>query len=337
MTARWTVVRAAAGCGKTTDLALRWLEQLSAGVRPEQLVTITFTRRAAAELGSRVALALRACIDDEGGEAARRALGPVAPRYAVVAPQDPAVARDALERLPDAPIGTTDAFVQRLLTEFALDAALRLPDGTRVSLDLPIAPGAGVGTALQRAARRVLDPPDGSVDPDVALLATAWSFDELVDAVSQPGRWSDLRMASTRDVLSLWSGDLARAVLKHDLAGLAGLDPSLTRDVDAWTAALAPATNESGQWAVGPVVDWLASGADPDGAPWTLFGWLVSLNLRLRLGRTLKSALSGEIRNAGPGVLDLWQIVSALRYPYDEPTMVDRADALRRARDRVRR
>src|SRR5688572_30393658 len=126
------VVRAAAGCGKTTDLARRYLAFLADGVPAEQAIAITFTRKAAAELAERVSLALRACLGGPAADEARSRLGSAWEHYREAAPKDPAQVRAALAALPEAPIGTTDAFVQQLLTEFALDAALPLPDGRKV-------------------------------------------------------------------------------------------------------------------------------------------------------------------------------------------------------------
>ena len=63
------VITAAAGCGKTTELARRYLGFLAAGVPVQGAVAITFTRRAAAELRERVTLALRACLLDDRGQA----------------------------------------------------------------------------------------------------------------------------------------------------------------------------------------------------------------------------------------------------------------------------
>jgi ATP-dependent exoDNAse (exonuclease V) beta subunit len=64
------LVRASAGSGKTHRLALRFLELLFAGGRPDTIVAATFTREAAGEILARVLVRLAQAVDDRG--AARR-------------------------------------------------------------------------------------------------------------------------------------------------------------------------------------------------------------------------------------------------------------------------
>ncbi|MEQ1569070.1 MAG: UvrD-helicase domain-containing protein [Myxococcota bacterium] len=318
------------------DSVRAYLSFLAEGVGPEQAIAITFTRKAAAELKDRVSLALRACLGGPAGEQARRRLGSAWPAYREVAPTDPAAVRDALARLPEAPIGTTDAFVQQLLTEFALDAALPLPDGRAVPLDLPITPGAGVQRALVRAARRVLDPPDrGAPDPDVALLVRYFPFDRLLEEIARRNDLDHLPIATSREVLGATAVWLAEVLLRHDLA--AAYEVTAGADAAGWAAALEARTNRSGKWAVPAVADWLSAGADPSRAPFALCGWLQGLDQRSRPRKLLREALESEIRSFGPAELSLWQVVEALKVPYDDPAQVDLADQLRAARWRLRR
>ncbi|MCA9752664.1 MAG: UvrD-helicase domain-containing protein, partial [Gemmatimonadetes bacterium] len=93
------VVEAGAGTGKTTLLVDRVTELLARGVPVTRLAVITFTRKAAAELVSRLGERLAVRRDD--GEA---------------------WADRALADLDLADIGTTDAFCQRILAAFPLPA-----------------------------------------------------------------------------------------------------------------------------------------------------------------------------------------------------------------------
>jgi superfamily I DNA/RNA helicase len=331
-----TVVRAAAGCGKTTELAARYLGCLARGMAAEQVVAITFTRRAAAELEERVALALRACLPGAAGDAARAALGPVwDSAYRPVCPEDPEVARRALVALPEAPIGTTDTFVVRLLSEFALDAALPLPDGTAVPLDVPIGTaGAGAHHALVRAARRVLDPPGAAeVRPEVQALTAHFTLDELVPQLARRTRWDHLPLAVTDDVLQPWAERVGELLHLLPLAEVVGpADGTET----GWATALQEFTNLSGTWAVPAVARWAAAGCDPRRSPLELFGWLAGVHLGRKPSKRIREALQATSLPLGPGTLDLWELVHALRYPYDDPAKVQLADGLRRARAGLR-
>jgi ATP-dependent helicase/nuclease subunit A len=99
---RNVVLEASAGTGKTRVLVERYVNLLRAGVDPDHILAITFTRKAAAEMRDRIIDRLR--------EASR------------LSEFDRARWRDLKERLSDISISTIDAFCLSLLREFPLEA-----------------------------------------------------------------------------------------------------------------------------------------------------------------------------------------------------------------------
>ena len=99
---RNVVLEASAGTGKTRVLVERYVNLLRAGVEPDHILAITFTRKAAAEMRERIVDRLR--------EAAR------------LSEFDVARWRELKERLGEIAISTIDAFCLSLLREFPLEA-----------------------------------------------------------------------------------------------------------------------------------------------------------------------------------------------------------------------
>ena len=110
------VLEASAGTGKTRVLVERYVNLLRAGVDPNHILAITFTRKAAAEMRERIVDRLR--------EASRQSSADLA-RW-----------RDLKDRLGDIAISTIDAFCLSLLREFPLegdvDPGFELADATQV-------------------------------------------------------------------------------------------------------------------------------------------------------------------------------------------------------------
>jgi ATP-dependent helicase/nuclease subunit A len=137
---------ASAGTGKTRVLVDRYVGLLEAGVAPRNILAITFTRKAAAEMRQRVMATLRE----------RHRLGAI--------PE--ARWREIRDAFGDIAISTIDAFCLALLHEFPLEAGVdpgfdladetETPRFTEASLDRALRIGRGIS----------LD------DPDVALLFT---------------------------------------------------------------------------------------------------------------------------------------------------------------------
>jgi ATP-dependent helicase/nuclease subunit A len=138
------VLEASAGTGKTRVLVDRYVNLLQAGVDPDNILAMTFTRKAAAEMRQRIVERLR--------DASR------------VTPADRARWLDLRGRLADIAISTIDAFCLSLLREFPLEADVdprfELADDTEVPRLIE--------EALNRALRicRAL----AATDDDVALV-----------------------------------------------------------------------------------------------------------------------------------------------------------------------
>jgi ATP-dependent helicase/nuclease subunit A len=99
---RNVVLEASAGTGKTRVLVERYVNLLRAGVDPDHILAITFTRKAAAEMRERIIARLR-----DGSR---------------LSELDFARWRDLKGRLGDIAISTIDAFCLSLLREFPLEA-----------------------------------------------------------------------------------------------------------------------------------------------------------------------------------------------------------------------
>src|SRR4051812_38041779 len=110
------ILEASAGTGKTRVLVERYVNLLRAGVEPDHILAITFTRKAATEMRQRIVERLK--------EASR------------LSEFDAARWRDLKERLGDIAVSTIDAFCLQLLREFPLEAdvdpGFDLADNTEV-------------------------------------------------------------------------------------------------------------------------------------------------------------------------------------------------------------
>ena len=138
------VLEASAGTGKTRVLVERYVNLLRAGVEPDHILAITFTRKAAAEMRQRIIERLK--------EASR------------LSEFDAARWRDLKERIGDIAVSTIDAFCLSLLREFPLEAdvdpGFDLADATEV----PRLVGESLDQALRICRGLARD------DDDVALV-----------------------------------------------------------------------------------------------------------------------------------------------------------------------
>jgi ATP-dependent exoDNAse (exonuclease V) beta subunit len=104
-------VEAGAGTGKTTALVNRVVSLIARGrVTIRELAAITFTEAAAGELRDRIRYRLE-----------QAAAGVIEP---VLAPEEQARCRAALQDVDDAALSTLHGFAQRILAEHPLEAGL---------------------------------------------------------------------------------------------------------------------------------------------------------------------------------------------------------------------
>ena len=224
---RNVALEASAGTGKTRVLVDRYIGLLIAGVKPRNILAITFTRKAAAEMRQRILQ-----------ELARRHRDQAIP---------PELWREIRESLGEIAISTIDAFCLMLLREFPLEAdvdpGFELADETETprlvdeALDRTLRVGRGLATD----------------EPEMALL-----FAELGEFRLRSGlaRLLDRRLV-TWDALSRF--------LRH--AQHATIDESVSRLIARLRAALSSVTGGAGGFiATGPPhPDFLLTARDLQG------------------------------------------------------------------------
>jgi ATP-dependent helicase/nuclease subunit A len=195
-------VSANAGSGKTHVLALRVIRLLLAGVRPEQILCITFTKAAAANMAKRVfdTLAEWTSLDDAALDQAIRSISSIEPGASLRARARRLFAL-ALETPGGLKVQTIHAFCTRLLHQFPFEANVaarfevldgaaeaKLLDEVRLSVLLEAAaePEGVLGRALWIAISTVAD----RTLKDV--IGEAIRNRELIDAwIAQDGSITD--------------------------------------------------------------------------------------------------------------------------------------------------
>ncbi|MFN9777583.1 MAG: UvrD-helicase domain-containing protein, partial [Candidatus Kapaibacterium sp.] len=105
---RHIVVRAAAGSGKTFVLVERYVRMLSRGVHPRAIVAITFTRKAAAEMLSRI----------------RERIEQLLQSPQLLTPEECSHLQRARKNISSARVSTIHSFCSGILREYAVEAGL---------------------------------------------------------------------------------------------------------------------------------------------------------------------------------------------------------------------
>ena len=154
------VISAGAGTGKTYNLVLRYLTALAQGLSPQQILCITFTRKAAAEMAHRVRHALLGASDEVQRPLVERIKS------------DPARYRQILLTLSAAPISTIDSLALRILREAEAIRAARRGDGEPPLEPSVVAPSEVAGALERHVSDRFLEAVEGG-DPRMARLLEA--------------------------------------------------------------------------------------------------------------------------------------------------------------------
>lgn len=186
------LVQASAGSGKTSALVERYLAEIQSGLRPHQILTITFTRRAAAEMKERIG---------------KRLL-------------EMGLLKEAQEA-ETGPIQTIHSFCDRLLRENALSAGL--DTGFEIGEDIAALQAAATESVLSEADPRdpwlshlmVQDSNNVSNDPFRSIGARVT---ELVDDLRSNGlvfEELEANYASAESTLRFWRESLLEYLLSR--------------------------------------------------------------------------------------------------------------------------
>src|SRR5690606_29489967 len=248
-------LQAPAGSGKTTVLAQRFLAALAAADEPEEVLAITFTRKAAAEMRERVLAALEDRLPGTQSEPAlwrrlRAAVHAQAARHGWVLAELP-------QRLR---IQTIDSLAAELAR--AMPVLGRMQGSLRVIDDA----SALYAEAARRTLREGDADPDFHADVDRLLRRLDNNMDRaerlLAELLPGRNRWLELLMAHPPEALA---GEVADSITRIVTGSLARLHHSLPA---AWLAEAAQVAAEAarnrvdaghapgGRWAA-----WLAQEA----------------------------------------------------------------------------
>jgi ATP-dependent helicase/nuclease subunit A len=219
-------VSANAGSGKTHVLALRVIRLLLAGVKPEQILCITFTKAAAANMAKRVfdTLADWTQLDDAALDEAIRMISDVAPGASLRARARRLFAL-ALETPGGLKVQTIHAFCTRLLHQFPFEANVaarfEVLDG---AAEAKLLDQVRLGVLLEAAAE-----PEGPFGRALSIAISTVADQTLKEVIGEAIR--------KRELIEAWvaqDGSVADAIA--GLCGVLGVERSDTLEkVDAET------------------------------------------------------------------------------------------------------
>jgi ATP-dependent helicase/nuclease subunit A len=248
------LLQAPAGSGKTTVLTCRLLALLATVAEPEEVLAITFTRKAAAEMRERVLSALQAAVDGRATDT------PEAPFAAAAAAHDRVRGWQLLASPARLRVMTIDAFCQTLCAQ--------LPISSRNGLRLEVAssPRPLYAAAARRVLVHALDDPQlaGAAQLLFARLDNDWTrFEELlVLMLEQRAHWLRHVLPGEDAAPTLEERVAAslRSVLEGQLAAINERLPAALREQGARLAAHAARTLErAGEACDDGALAWLAS------------------------------------------------------------------------------
>ena len=215
-------VEASAGSGKTKLLTDRLLRLLLAGVPPGRILCLTFTKAAAAEMATRLALRLGEWVvadDAKLGEILQKLIGHAPGREGLAAARQ--LFADVLEQPGGMRISTLHGFAQSLLRAFPLEAGLapqfavmQEQDGRALlarERDALLAGGA------DRAALAVLAKYQAPTKFSEVIGTMAGGSAKLLDAVQKRQGMAGMRAALARK-LGLAPGRTEAAEILADIA-----------------------------------------------------------------------------------------------------------------------
>ena len=239
------IVRAPAGSGKTELLIQRYLRLLATVESPESIVAITFTKKAAAEMRSRVIEALRGSREPRPEAEHKRVTWELA-RAAMER------SREAGWRLLENPARVR----MQTIDSLCVSITSRMPWVSRFGAMPDIVEKAG--PLYKEAARLTLTGPDRTENIAVLLLHLDNNFeraenllaqmlekrDQWLRHVSQPYRRDDVENCLRRIIIDTMS-DVRRTALD---AGLTGLPGEWIEDVEAWQAFVNELLTAKNEW-----------------------------------------------------------------------------------------